>query len=372
MELELQGNAAKDLAGRRLEFTNPEPKAGLIPGFGRRQVGWVGDITASRRVRVPDVTREQLHACLVEGKPFPWHWGNALYLEWFSGFNGRVVIESTDFQLTIVGESEWELTPAEEEAQAKANAESMARFMAKVTAVVSEAADQAVEEPVMSEAEAERVEERHEQLMERVYLRMMKEGEGTDFRQVLGDEKARQRRERGEFGPDDEDEEDDDDDEVWLDQIDEAEPLVEEESFLAVDSSELPVHEHPLAAHARKLVMRMLDDAKRHGWTEQASGMEHPLVDLVLSSMKAGGKLAGTLFGRQWPPPRSMCATKIVRLKRVAGYFEDAMRAAEACEEQGLTEPAWIAGVRRELTQLTEETNALIAELREQLARTFE
>jgi hypothetical protein len=47
-------------------------------------------------------------------KPFPWHWGNALYLEWFSQSNGRVVIETASYVLKIVGEPHWEMSPEEE------------------------------------------------------------------------------------------------------------------------------------------------------------------------------------------------------------------------------------------------------------------
>jgi len=44
------------------------------------------------------------------GKQWSWHWGNCLYLEWFSQANGRVVIESTAYRLTIEGEPAWEMT----------------------------------------------------------------------------------------------------------------------------------------------------------------------------------------------------------------------------------------------------------------------
>lgn len=36
---------------------------------------------------------EELLAIIRAKQPFPWHWGNSLYLKWFSGANGRVVIE---------------------------------------------------------------------------------------------------------------------------------------------------------------------------------------------------------------------------------------------------------------------------------------
>src|SRR3972149_1408630 len=108
VELELKGNCWRDLAGRRLEFTNPEPKPGLPESFATRQKGVAGDITASRKVKVPDIPLDQIGEYYAAKKPFPWHWGNSLYLEWFSERNGRVVIESAGYDLKIVGEPAWE------------------------------------------------------------------------------------------------------------------------------------------------------------------------------------------------------------------------------------------------------------------------
>ena len=52
------------------------------------------------------------------GEKPPERIANALYLEWFSEGNGRVVIESADFELNISA-PEWRLTPAEEKQRAK-------------------------------------------------------------------------------------------------------------------------------------------------------------------------------------------------------------------------------------------------------------
>jgi hypothetical protein len=47
------------------------------------QGGVVGDITASRRVGVPDWSREEYERLQIAREPFPLHWGNCLFLEWF-------------------------------------------------------------------------------------------------------------------------------------------------------------------------------------------------------------------------------------------------------------------------------------------------
>jgi hypothetical protein len=128
VELALTGNCWRDLAGRRLEFTNPEPKPGVSESFAARQEGAAGDITASRKVKVPDIPLDQIGEYYAQKKPFPWHWGNSLYLEWFSERNGRVVIESAGYELKIIGEPAWEMTPGEEEMQRRANGEAMTVF----------------------------------------------------------------------------------------------------------------------------------------------------------------------------------------------------------------------------------------------------
>src|SRR5690348_609183 len=60
VELDLAGNAWRDLAGRRLEFVNPAPKPGKLEGFAARQAGAIGDCTASRKVKVPEIPMEQI------------------------------------------------------------------------------------------------------------------------------------------------------------------------------------------------------------------------------------------------------------------------------------------------------------------------
>src|ERR1039458_9558257 len=139
VEFELAGNAWRDLAGRQLEFVNPAPKPGKLETFVARQTGVIGDCTASRKVKVPDIPMEQIGEYYAARKPFPWHWDNSLYFEWFSPTNGRVVIESASFQLTIAPDIMWEMTPAEEDAQRRANAEAMKNCMDKLGEAASRA-----------------------------------------------------------------------------------------------------------------------------------------------------------------------------------------------------------------------------------------
>lgn len=133
VELNLTGNCWRDMAGRRLEFTNPSPQPGLPAGLAAQQQGAVGDITASRKVKVPDIPMDQIGEYYAAKKPWPWHWGNSLYLEWFSERNGRVVIESAGYELKIIGEAAWEMTEEEEERQRRANGQAMTGFMERLS-----------------------------------------------------------------------------------------------------------------------------------------------------------------------------------------------------------------------------------------------
>jgi hypothetical protein len=123
--LELTGNCHKDLAGCRLTFTNPAPKADSRITLAADQRGAVGDMTAARKVRVIE---DFDYLAMKRGQKFPEHLANCLYLEWFSEANGRVVIESTTYEISV-SEPVWRLTPDEEIRQHEANTDAMRSFM---------------------------------------------------------------------------------------------------------------------------------------------------------------------------------------------------------------------------------------------------
>ena len=103
--LELQGNAWPDLAGCRLTFTNPQKRIPHphLDSLDPVQRGSIGDLTASRKVRVFDLPLEEALAMIRRKEKPPEHIANSLYLEWFSEANGRVVIESADYETDDLG-----------------------------------------------------------------------------------------------------------------------------------------------------------------------------------------------------------------------------------------------------------------------------
>src|SRR5437763_95265 len=137
--LELEGNAWPDLAGCLLTFTNPQkrvPHPGL-DSLDPIQRGSIGDLTASRKVRVFDIPLDDALDMIHRKEKPPEHMANSLYLEWFSERNGRVVIESADYELTISA-PEWRMTPEEDADRAQQAAAGMDDFMRKLTEAIEQ------------------------------------------------------------------------------------------------------------------------------------------------------------------------------------------------------------------------------------------
>src|SRR5437762_4442574 len=145
--LELKGNAWPDLAGCLLTFSNPQKRIRHphLDSLEPIQRGSIGDLTASRKVRVFDVPLQEALDMIHRKEKPPEHLANCLYLEWFSEANGRVVIESADYELTI-SPPEWRLTPEENEQRARDAAAGMDDFMGKLTEAI-EAQQRGQKEP---------------------------------------------------------------------------------------------------------------------------------------------------------------------------------------------------------------------------------
>lgn len=117
--VELIGNPLRDLAGRQCEFHNPAPVPLDEKEIFHRQTGTVGDMTASKKVTYNEKG---------DGDETIFVHSNALYLEWFSEADGRVVLESADFEVKL-SLPEWEMSSEEETAQRKQNEKTMYEFL---------------------------------------------------------------------------------------------------------------------------------------------------------------------------------------------------------------------------------------------------
>lgn len=134
IQLSLRGNCYRDLAGSRLEFENPRPIEGDYTGLDVYQDGSVGDMTASRKVKVPRPDDEQADL-QPEDEPFGFCLCNCLYLEWFSDSNGRVLIETVDYRWNI-SLPRWNLSESEEAAQRQRNQQAMLSFVEQLARAI--------------------------------------------------------------------------------------------------------------------------------------------------------------------------------------------------------------------------------------------
>ena len=299
LTLMLDGDCWRDLAGTRLWFENPAPTAVAdATALDPNQSGIVGDMTASRKNKVPTVDEEELHRLYQNQAEIPYEWRNTLYLEWFSEINGRVVIESSAFLLQISAH-EWGMDEDAEEAQKLANLNAMRDFMAQLiqrreTTGAKAEPNGELDEFAWEERlkESDRLTDAYQEVLEK-YLEDADSERKEAFvmgwdglldalaeRDEAGDEDF-----RGEnlaYGPmvdlsfEDEDEDTAEDD--YLDPDDE---LFDEED-----------EDHPLQIQAQELAMRAMDVVPRD------AGPETPAYQLVTCLLQVSGKLAGVLNGR--------------------------------------------------------------------------
>ncbi len=353
VELNLSGDCWRDLAGRKLEFVNPEPKGVCHDGLTSAQKGVVGDITASRKVKVPDIPLEEVGDYYLAKKPFPWHWGNSLYLEWFSQTNGRVVVESASYELKIVGEPSWEMSPEEEERQRLANERAMTGFMD----TLAEASDWVLSEDAdwkaspLTEEEADQMLHRNDILTDRIQARIEREGEDVDFDQIMKEEIERLGGVSKETNF------------AWNESV----PDFTSELGMEFDLDEADFYEHFLVERVRELTEQLFEAKRDGGWVPEGASEEHPAAYLVESVAKAGAKIAGALDFQNWPPEIENCAMIIALLKRARVYLDDAITALESCQEQKLIDTSTIGVVLVEVIDIAKEADDIILELRDRL-----
>jgi len=323
--LSLDGDCWRDLCGTRLEFENPTPKVMADSQLlDVDQAGVIGDMTASRKVKVPLISDEEIHSYYQTNKDIPFEWRNALYLEWFSEINGRVVIETTSFVLNISAH-EWQMDEDDEEAQKLANLNAMRDFMAQVIrrrdpdkpgAEPSGELDEFAWEERLKESD--RLTEAYQEVLEK-YMEDVDSEQKEAF--VMGwDGLLDALAERDESGEDDEDEDHENEFGRSLFGGDDS----EEEDFDELGDMEFgDREEHPLQIRAQELAMRAMDLVDREAGPGTA-----PYI-LVSQLLQVSGKLAGVLSGRGtgYEPETGFV---LAVLKRCLSWLNDAVG---ACHE---------------------------------------
>ncbi|MCU0779997.1 MAG: hypothetical protein MUF04_02720 [Akkermansiaceae bacterium] len=296
LHLRLQGDCWRDLAGTRLAFDNPAPTpCAETTGLALEQHGVVGDMTASRKCPIPADDEDEWCQPAPKAPRTPRRWHNQLYLEWFSDFNGRVVIEATDFKLRVSGHV-WDMDEDAEQAQQLANLHAMREFMALVIQRREDSPPGDETGGELDEFAWEELLKEHDRMTDayREVLEKYLHDEDRERKEafVMGwdcllDELAE--REEAEAG------EDEDDDGDWLAADgwdDDPDDGGKDDYGLTADGGSAdPEDSHPLQLHAREIARMAMDVA------DQEAGPGSPSYELISNLFEVSGRLAGALNG---------------------------------------------------------------------------
>ena len=360
--LKLEGNALRDMAGCLLTFTNPTPAAGDQISLNEHQQGMAGDMTASRKVRIPEVPFDEMMKLMKAKQPVPEHIGNALYLEWFSEANGRVVIESTGYTLAVTLPA-WKMTADQERVQRAANQAAMRNFLDRLTGGEDkvEAYDPGDEAPMDEFAwekfmkEADRRTDKYGELLdkykdhpdrERIVAREM----GWTWVEEMLDAK-----ERGELKADDDQNDNDFDDLPDL----EPDPLMEGKDWVRDEHGH---HQHPLTLRAINVSMGMWHRCKDQGLLGETG--DEDLRNMLFQTQVTGAKLAGALNSLAYRGEDVDAGFVVANLKRALQYLHQAITAAGAVKAKNLIPVQELSDYQAGLFALREEILALMKRFR--------
>jgi hypothetical protein len=286
----------------------------------------------------------------------------ALYLEWFSRANGRVVVESARFRIEL-GEQAWRLSEEDERRQREHNQASMEQWMQDLAAAGDAAPyDPAADAPMdefqwekfmrASDARADQYGALLEKFMDhpdrdRIIARAM----GWDWMEEALDEQARARADAHK-GP--ETEEDPPADGPAL----EPDPQTEGVDWVRNEHGH---PEHPLVLRARQQAVGMWKHAEARGWLAEKADAD--LRELICEAEAAGAKMAGALNHLAYRDDTGG-GFVVANLKRALGHLHRALSAAEKVAGKGLLEPDWLQAAQRDLFAIREDVLALMQRFR--------
>ena len=361
--LELKGNAWPDLAGCLLTFKNPQKRIPHqhLDSLYAEQRGSIGDLTASRKVRVYDVPLHEALEMIDNGQKPPEHMANSLYLEWFSERNGRVVIESADYELAI-SPPEWRLTPEENEQRASQAEAGMDDFMAKL--------DQAIETQKRGQKDPEEAWDEHD------YEKFFKESDARtdkyrELQEKYGDSEEAQARIAKEMGWDRElTPEEAEAEQRRIDEINaaceaaldepepEPEPSREGIDWIRTESGDL---RHPLQHRCFESAMKFWRLADELGLEEPG---DEDLDQFISEFQTTGTKLAGalgTIAQGHYSPEASFT---VAYLKRALDHLHKSQAGLEGVAPKKLLPGDAVAEARKELFEIREGILRLMDEFR--------
>lgn len=364
IELALSGNCWRDLAGCFLRFDNPNTAS--VPDervdLAVMQDGVVGDMTASRKVRVLDVSLEEARRLSQQGGVVPEHLANCLYLEWFSEANGRVVIESTDYTIEISAPL-WNLSAQEEEEQAAAMKQAMRDWLERL----GEALQPQPEAPEFDADEGRSLDEfEYEKLMRESdartdkYMELLQKYEGhPDQERIVAREmgwswldEALEADERGALPKDGE---------IEVPPL-EPNPLTEGIDWVRDDKGDI---RHPLSKRSFESAVAMWHYCDERELLEDNGDPD--LQAMVFEFQTAGAKIAGALNSLAYDEDGSREGGLVVAaLKRALKYLHASVAAADKVADKNLIESERLKTFREEMFAIREEILRLMDRFRSQ------
>ena len=362
LTLELRGNAHPDLAGCLLTFVNPLPpfRHPQLDSLASLQRGDAGDITAARKVRATPDLVDRTNVIRQSNEQSPTPLANALYLEWFSESNGRVVIESADYELTISA-PEWTLTPEEEEQRAHDAAQAMQEFMRQLTSAIEQhkRGQRAPEEP-WDEHDYERLLRESDARTDKYMELLDKYGDSDPAEEEIAQEMGWKR-------------------ELTEEQAEEERQHIEELNRACEEALQEPPPEpephregidwirttdgdlrHPVQHRCFESAMKFWREAETRGLQKlNDEELETFLFEFQTTSAKLGGALSSVARGYDGD-----AAFTVACLKRALGHLHKTQAALEAVAPKELLPRPTIAEARQELFELRQEILRLMDEFR--------
>ncbi|HWC58358.1 MAG TPA: hypothetical protein VHC44_01595 [Verrucomicrobiae bacterium] len=361
--LELTGNAWPDLAGCLLKFTNPlEPIARRhIESLNPLQKGVIGDITASRKVRAWDVPFEEGYAMCKRGEKPPEHMANSLYLEWFSEYNGRVVIESADYQLDI-SPPLWRLTPEEDEQRARDAADGMASFMQKLKEAIDAQKDgQKDPDEEWDEHDYEKFLKESDARTEKYMELQDKYGDSDEAEEKIAEEMG-WNRELTEEEAEEQNRRVEEMNRACEEALNEPEPEPDPHregiDWIRTEDGELC---HPLQHRCFESAMKYWHQVDE---MELDKTEDKDLEQFIFEFQTTGAKLAGALDGIAEGRPYEDNSFTVACLKRALDHLHKSQAGLEAVAPKKLLPESMIVEARQELFQIREGILKIMDELR--------
>lgn len=384
VELELDGNAWMDVAGARVVFVNPAPSAQRAArALTAVQRGIAGDITISKKVKHATVDSDERKNLVLAGKPIPFEWRSAVYLEWFSETNGRVVIESAGFEIETTAFA-WQMDEAEEQAQQLMNQHAMRDWLATIIQRPEPAAEDAAN--AFSEAAWEESLKQSDRLtlahMEALEKYGYEDGEDEDESRVafvmgwdhlldaLADESPQDGSHFADDGDDDETGEEwkhgDSDTERLMDEV------LDEEEDLDTSFAFMDRERHPLVQRCMGMVMRILNELGDErcdvagNEDDEGDNESSPLDRFVSNTSTIGGRLAGVLGASDYAEGIE-AGHALAVLKRCLNWSNEALSGLNDL----LADPKWedkytlLDEFKRELHAIRDGITDLRQEIRE-------